>query len=279
MRIEKKIAGMRAFVQAARREGKSIGLVPTMGALHEGHLSLIRRSCNDNDVTVVSVFVNPTQFGPSEDFGAYPRDLERDAVLAQEQGVSVVFAPEAREMYCDDFSTWVNVEQVSEGMCGDQRPGHFRGVATVVCKLLNIVQPDHAYFGEKDYQQLQVLRRMVRDLDIPVDIVACPIVREADGLAMSSRNVYLNQAERAAAGKINVVLAEAAALAAEGANGAEAIDLIDQRLRAEKLLRPEYVVAVDPENLQDKCGEGKPLLLAVAVYAGKTRLIDNVRVD
>jgi pantoate--beta-alanine ligase len=279
MRIEKKIAGMRAFVQAARREGKSIGLVPTMGALHEGHLRLIRRSCNDNDVTVVSVFVNPTQFGPSEDFGAYPRDLERDAVLAQEQGVSVVFAPEAREMYCDDFSTWVNVEQVSEGMCGDQRPGHFRGVATVVCKLLNIVQPDHAYFGEKDYQQLQVLRRMVRDLDIPVDIVACPIVREADGLAMSSRNVYLNQAERAAAGKINVVLAEAAALAAEGANGAEAIDLIDQRLRAEKLLRPEYVVAVDPENLQDKCGEGKPLLLAVAVYAGKTRLIDNVRVD
>ncbi|MGE5531317.1 MAG: pantoate--beta-alanine ligase [Bacteroidota bacterium] len=279
MRIEKKIAGMRAFVQAARREGKSVGLVPTMGSLHEGHLALIRRSCNDNDVTVVSVFVNPTQFGPNEDFGAYPRDLERDAVLAQKQGVSVVFAPEAREMYCDDFSTWINVEQVSEGMCGDQRPGHFRGVATVVCKLLNIVQPDHAYFGEKDYQQLQVIRRMVRDLDIPVDVVPCPIVREADGLAMSSRNAYLSPAERAAAGKINVALAEAASLVAEGATGAQAIDVIDKRLRAETLLRPEYVVAVDPENLQDKCAEGKPLLLAVAVYAGKTRLIDNVRVE
>lgn len=279
MRIEKKIAGMRAFVQAARRDGKSIGLVPTMGSLHEGHVALIRRSCNDNDVTVISVFVNPMQFGVGEDFEAYPRDLEHDAVLAQKHGVSVVFAPEAGEMYPEDFSTWVNVEQVSEGMCGDRRPGHFQGVATVVCKLLNIVHPDHAYFGEKDYQQLQVLRRMVRDLDIPVDIVACPIVREADGLAMSSRNAYLSVPEREAAGKINLALAEAAALVADGASGAQAIDLIDSRLQAEELLRPEYVVAVDPENLRDKSQQGKPLLLAVAVHAGKTRLIDNVRVD
>jgi len=279
MRIEKKIAGMRAFVQGARRGGKSVGLVPTMGALHDGHLALIRRSCNDNDITVVSIFVNPTQFGPNEDFGAYPRDFEKDAVLAERQGVSVVFAPEPREMYSDDFSTWVDVEQVSSGMCGESRPGHFRGVATVVCKLLNIVQPDHAYFGEKDYQQLQVIRRMVRDLDLPVDIVSCPTVREEGGLAMSSRNAYLSDAERTAALAISEALREAAALVDKGATGAQAIDLIDQRLQTEKLLRPQYVVAVDPDTLADKSQQGKPLLLAAAVHAGKTRLIDNIRVD
>jgi len=250
-----------------------------MGALHEGHLALIRRSCNDNDVTVVSIFVNPTQFGPNEDFSAYPRDFERDAVLAEKQGVSVVFAPEPREMYSDDFSTWVDVEQVSEGMCGESRPGHFRGVATVVCKLLNIVQPDHAYFGEKDYQQLQVIRRMVRDLDIPVDVVSCPTVREADGLAMSARNAYLSAADRKAARAIHAALSEAAALVEAGATGAQAIDLVDRRLQAEKLLRPQYVVAVDPDTLADKSQQGKPLVLAAAVYAGKTRLIDNIRMD
>lgn len=279
MRIEKKIANMRAFVQAARRAGRSVGLVPTMGALHEGHLSLIRRSCNDHDVTVVSVFVNPTQFGPSEDFSAYPRDLERDAILAQKQGVSVVFAPEPREMYADDFSTWVDVEDITEGMCGEHRPGHFRGVTTVVCKLLNIVQPEHAYFGEKDYQQLQVIRRMVRDLDIPVDIVAVPTLREADGLAMSSRNAYLSPEERRAAPSIYAALQEAAALVANGATGAQAIDLIDSRLRESNVLRPQYVVAVDPDTLADKSAGHKPMVMAAAVHAGKTRLIDNIRID
>lgn len=279
MRIEKKIAGMRAFVQAARRSEKSVGLVPTMGALHEGHLSLIRRSCNDNDVTVVSIFVNPTQFGANEDFSAYPRDFERDAVLAEKQGVSVVFAPDAREMYADDFSTWVDVEEVSAGMCGEQRPGHFRGVATIVCKLLNIVQPEHAYFGEKDYQQLQVIRRMVRDLDIPASICSVPTMREADGLAMSSRNVYLSQQERKAAAGIYAALQEAAELVAGGATGAQGIDLIDSRLRESKLLRPQYVVAVDPDTLADRSAARKTMVLAAAVYAGKTRLIDNIRID
>lgn len=279
MRIEKKIAGVRAFVQAARRAGKSVGLVPTMGALHEGHLSLIRRACNDHGVTVVSIFVNPTQFGPSEDFSAYPRDLEHDAVLAQEQGVSVVFAPEPREMYADDFSTWINVEGISEGMCGAQRPGHFRGVATVVCKLLNIVQPDNAYFGEKDYQQLQVIRRMVRDLDIPAGIVSVPTVREPDGLALSSRNAYLSREERRVAPRLYAALQEAAALVADGATGAQAIDLIDRRLEESKLLRPQYVVAVDPDTLADKSADVKPLVLAAAVFAGETRLIDNIRID
>jgi pantoate--beta-alanine ligase len=279
MRIEKRIAGMRAFVQAARREGKSIGLVPTMGALHDGHLALLRRSCNDNDITVLSIFVNPTQFGPNEDYAAYPRDFEHDAVLAQKQGVSLIFNPEPREMYSDNFSTWVDIEGVTEGMCGEARPGHFRGVATVVCKLLNIVHPDHAYFGEKDYQQLQVIRRMVRDLDIPVDVVPCPTVREADGLAMSSRNAYLSPAERTAALQISAALNEAAAVVAEGGTGAQAIDLIDKRLQREKLLRTQYVVAVDPDTLADKSRRGKPLVLAAAVYAGKTRLIDNIRVD
>lgn len=231
MRIEKKIAGMRAFIQAARRQSKSVGLVPTMGAFHEGHLSLIRRSCNDNDVTVVSIFVNPTQFAPQEDYAAYPRDFERDAVLAEHQGVGVVFAPDAREMYSDDFSTWLNVEDLTDGLCGKFRPGHFRGVATVVCKLLNIVQPDHAYFGEKDYQQLQVIRRMVRDLDIPVDVVPVPTVREADGLAMSSRNVYLTPEERRVAPRLQQVLQEAAALVERGATGAQALDLIDRSSR------------------------------------------------
>lgn len=279
MRIEKKIANMRAFVQAARREGRSVGLVPTMGALHEGHLSLMRRSCNDHDVTVVSIFVNPTQFAPSEDFAAYPRDLERDAVLAQRQGVSVVFTPDAREMYSDDFSTWVDVEEISTGLCGEHRPGHFRGVTTVVCKLLNIVQPDHAYFGEKDYQQLQVIRRMVRDLDIPVDIVAVPTVRETDGLALSSRNAYLSAAERKAAASIYAALQAAAALVAGGATGAQAVDLIDKRLRESALLRPQYVVSVDPDTLVDKSAGHKPMVLAAAVHAGKTRLIDNIRID
>lgn len=279
MRIEKRIAGVRAFIQAARREGKSVGLVPTMGALHEGHLSLIRRSCNDNDVTIVSIFVNPTQFGPQEDFTAYPRDLERDAVLAEQQGVSVVFAPEPREMYADDFSTWVNVEQVSEGLCGEHRPGHFRGVTTVVCKLFNIVQPDRAYFGEKDYQQLQVIRRMVRDLDIPVTVVPVPTYREADGLALSSRNAYLSAEERQAAPRLYEALKAGAAVVAHGGTGAEALAATQAILQAEPLIKPQYLVAVSPETLQDRSHDTKPLLLAAAIYIGKTRLIDNIRID
>ncbi|MEN6545444.1 MAG: pantoate--beta-alanine ligase [Armatimonadia bacterium] len=279
MRIEKRIGGVRAFVQAARRENRSVGLVPTMGAFHEGHLSLIRRSVNDNDVTIVSIFVNPTQFGPNEDYQAYPRDLERDAVLAERQGVAVVFAPDPQEMYPPDFSTWIQVAQVSEGLCGSHRPGHFRGVATVVCKLFNIVQPDRAYFGEKDFQQLQVIRRMVRDLDLPLGIVPVPTTREADGLAMSSRNKYLTAEQRKAAPKLHQALQAGAKLVAQGATGGQAVEAVQAELAREKLITPQYVVAVDPDNLTDKSDQGRPLVLAAAVLVGNTRLIDNVKVN
>lgn len=279
MRIEKRIGGVRAFVQAARREGRSVGLVPTMGALHEGHLSLIRRSVNDNDVTIVSIFVNPAQFGPAEDFAAYPRDLERDAVMAERHGVAVVFAPEPQEMYPGDFSTWVQVEKVSEGLCGDCRPGHFQGVATVVCKLFNIVQPDRAYFGEKDFQQLQVIRRMVRDLDLPLNIIPVPTVREADGLAMSSRNKYLTPELRKAAPRLYEALQAGAQLVSHGGTGAQALEAVRAHLAKEPLLRPQYLVAVDPETMADRSAAGRPLVLAAAVLAGNTRLIDNVKIN
>jgi pantoate--beta-alanine ligase len=279
MRIESRISGVRAFVAAARREGKSVGLVPTMGAFHQGHLSLMRRSAADNGVTVVSLFLNPTQFGPQEDLSKYPRDLEGDARQAREAGVSLIFAPETDEMYTAGACTWVTVEGLTEGLCGTRRPGHFRGVATVVAKLLNIVQPDRAYFGEKDYQQLQVIRRMVRDLDLPVDIVPQPIVREADGLALSSRNAYLSLDERRAAPRLAAALRAGAELAREGATGGEAVQRVREMLAEEPLLKPQYVEAVDPESLRDRSEAGAPLLLAAAVYAGKTRLIDNVRVN
>ncbi len=279
MRIESSVRGARAFIEAARRNGKSVGLVPTMGAFHEGHLSLMRRSVADNEVTVVSLFVNPTQFGPREDLSSYPRDLEGDARKARETGVSLVFAPEAKEMYPNGACTWVTVEGLTEGLCGRYRPGHFRGVTTVVAKLLNIVRPDRAYFGEKDYQQLQVIRRMVRDLMMPVDIVPQPTVREPDGLAMSSRNAYLSPTERQAAVRIPRALREAAELVRRGATGGEAMQRVQELLGEEPLLKPQYIEAVDPETLADRSAAGAPLLLAAAVYAGDTRLIDNIRVD
>lgn len=279
MRIEKTIAGVRAFVQAARREGRSVGLVPTMGALHEGHLSLMRRSVADNDHTVVSLFVNPTQFGPQEDLAKYPRDLNGDARRTQEVGVGLLFAPEAETMYPAGACTWVTVDNLTTGLCGAARPGHFRGVATIVCKLLNIVQPDRAYFGQKDYQQLQVIRRMVRDLDIPVEISGLPTVREADGLALSSRNAYLTPEQRAAAPRLYQALQAGAEVARAGGTGAQAVARVREILATEPLLQPQYLEAVDPEELTDKSGAGKPLVLAAAVYCGATRLIDNIRID
>lgn len=250
-----------------------------MGAFHEGHLSLMRRSVADNDVTVVSLFVNPTQFGPQEDFSRYPRDLEGDARQAREAGVSLIFAPDRAEMYPEGACTWVTVESLTEGLCGRYRPEHFRGVTTIVAKLLNIVAPDRAYFGEKDYQQLQVIRRMVRDLMVPVDVVSQPIVREPDGLAMSSRNAYLSPDERRAAARIPKALREAAELVRNGATGGEAAQRVRDLLRDEPLLKPQYIEAVDLETLEDRSASGAPLLLAVAVYAGRTRLIDNIRVN
>ncbi len=279
MRIEKRINETREFVRTARRTGQAVGLVPTMGALHAGHESLIQQSCTENDVTVVSVFVNPTQFGPTEDFAAYPRDLERDAAIAQRHGVDLIFAPEPAEMYAPDASTAITVTGVSEGLCGESRPGHFVGVATVVCKLLNIVQPDRAYFGQKDYQQLQVIRRMVRDLDMPVNIVAAPTFREPDGLAMSSRNAYLTPEERQVAPRLHEALQAGAQVARAGGTGAEAVAAARTLLDTEPLLGVQYLVAVDPGTLQDKSDEGCPLVLAVATYLGRTRLIDNIIVN
>ena len=250
-----------------------------MGALHEGHQALLRRSGGDNDTTIVSVFVNPIQFGFGEDFAAYPRDPERDGLIAQRLGVDLIFAPEPDEMYPADFGTAVTVADVSEGLCGRERAGHFRGVATVVCKLLNIVQPDRAYFGEKDYQQLQVIRRMTRDLDMPVDIVPVPTVREPDGLAMSSRNAYLSPAEREVAPRLYQALQAGAQVVAAGGVGAAGVAAARALLDTEPHLRVQYLEAVDPQTLQDKSDAGLPLVLAAAVRLGRTRLIDNVIIN
>lgn len=279
MRIERKASGVRAFVQAARRDQRTVGLVPTMGALHEGHLALLQRSALDNEVTVASIFVNPAQFGPAEDFNAYPRDLERDAALAHEAGVGLIFAPEPEDMYAADHSTWVQVEELTSDLCGKMRPGHFRGVATVVAKLFNIVMPDRAYFGEKDYQQLQVIRRLVRDLNFPLQVVGVPTVREADGLALSSRNAYLSAAERQAAPRIYEALQQGAQRVREGGTGAEAVAVARAVIEKQPLLRIQYLQAVDPDTLADRSPEGAPLVLMAAVYAGRTRLIDNLRVE
>ncbi len=280
MRIEKRIVGVRAFVQAARREGHSIGFVPTMGAFHEGHLALMRRSKADNDVTIVSIFVNPTQFGPQEDFASYPRDLAGDALQAQQLGVDLIFAPAVEEMYPEGYNTWITVEGgLTSGLCGRYRPGHFRGVTTIVGKLFNIVQPDRAYFGEKDYQQLQVIRRMTRDLNMPITIIAVPTVREADGLAMSSRNAYLSPQERAVAPRLYEALQAGAQIVKNGGTGAQALAVAEEMLAKEPLIRIQYLEAVDPETLADKKEGSAPLVLAAAIFLGKTRLIDNVIVE
>lgn len=255
----------------------SAGLVPTMGYLHEGHLALIRRARTENELVVVSIFVNPTQFGPAEDFSRYPRDLPRDLALCREAGVDLVFAPEPPAMYPEGFQTYVEVVELAQGLCGASRPGHFRGVATVVAKLFHLIQPDRAYFGEKDAQQLRVIRRMVRDLNMPVEIVSVPTVREPDGLAMSSRNVYLSAEERRAATVLSRALYLARDLVAAGERDAAVIgrrmrDLLD----AEPLARVDYLAVVDDESLAPVLRIERPTLVALAVFFGRTRLIDNM---
>jgi pantoate--beta-alanine ligase len=259
-----------------RKAGRSVGLVPTMGALHEGHLSLIRRAREENDVVVVSVFVNPTQFGPQEDYSRYPRDLSRDTALAVEAGADLVFAPAAEEMYLPGHSTWVEVEGLTDGLCGASRPGHFRGVCTVVTKLFALCRPDRAYFGQKDAQQLAVIRRMERDLNLGVDVVSCAIVREDDGLALSSRNVYLTPEERAQAVVLSRSLRAAEQLVAEGEHRAKAIEATVRQVLAEATLgEVDYVALVDAEELTPVEVIAGEVLLALAVRFGGTRLIDN----
>ena len=276
MKVVKTIKEVRAQVLAWRKEGLTVGLVPTMGYLHEGHQSLIAKSVAENDRTVVSVFVNPIQFGPNEDLEAYPRDLQRDMAAVEAVGGDLIFNPEPSEMYPPHFTSFIDTTETTELLCGAVRPIHFRGVCTVVGKLFNIVQPDKAYFGQKDAQQLATIRRFVRDLDFPVQIVACPIVREADGLAKSSRNTYLSATERQAA----LILSKSLKLGHEAIeqgerNAQRIIDIIRQNLETEPLARVDYVEVVDFENIQRVQQIEGETLVAIAVYIGKTRLIDN----
>lgn len=274
MRVVHTIAEARAVRRALPG---TWGFVPTMGYLHEGHLSLVRRARAENDRVAVSIFVNPTQFGPHEDYARYPRDLERDLRLLEPLGVDLVFIPSVEEMYPPGFQTWVIVEEVSRPLEGASRPGHFRGVATVVAKLFNILQPDRAYFGQKDAQQTVVIRRMVQDLNIPVEIVICPTVREPDGLAMSSRNSYLNPEERRAATVLFRALQAAKARYEAGERDAERLrEAMREVIRAEPLARIDYVSVAHPETLQELERVEGPALLSLAVYIGTTRLIDNL---
>jgi pantoate--beta-alanine ligase len=277
MVVAQRIGEVRQEVRAARARGARVGLVPTMGALHEGHASLLRAARADGGLVVASIFVNPTQFGPTEDLAKYPRPLERDLEICRREGVGLVFAPSAAEMYPAGFATTVHVARMTEKMCGAFRPGHFDGVCTVVAKLLAIVRPDTAYFGEKDAQQLAVVRRMVADLNLAVEIRGCPTVREPDGLAMSSRNAYLSPAERRQALALSRSLAEAreAVLAGERDAGRLAAQ-VRQRLEAAEGVNLQYVAVVDPDTLEDLGRVGDKVLVAAAAKVGATRLIDNV---
>jgi len=257
-----------------------VGFVPTMGYLHEGHLSLVRRARSENSNVVVSIFVNPTQFGPHEDFQRYPRDLKRDLGLLDTEQVDVVFTPKVDAMYPTGASTMVEVEALSSILEGASRPGHFRGVATIVCKLLHLVHPDRAYFGEKDYQQLQVIQRMVHDLWMPVKVIGCPTVREPDGLAMSSRNVYLGPAERQAAVALSQALSQAERLFKDGVrDGARLQAEVQHMLDKEPLIRTDYVAVVHPHTLQPVASlTAEGAVICLAVWIGHTRLIDNIHI-
>lgn len=276
MEIVSKTEQVREQVKQWKKEGLSVGLVPTMGYLHEGHKSLIDRAAAENDRVVVSVFVNPIQFGPKEDLATYPRDLARDRVLCENAGASLIFHPEKEDMYFDDFCTYVDMESLTEGLCGKTRPTHFRGVCTVVAKLFNIVTPDRAYFGQKDAQQLAVIRRMVRDLNFDLEIVGCPIIREADGLAKSSRNTYLSEKERKAAVILHKGLTKGEELVKNGEKSAKKVEEEIRRIiESEPLARIDYVEIVDFDTIQKAETIEGTILAAVAVYIGNTRLIDN----
>jgi pantoate--beta-alanine ligase len=278
MKVVKTIKEMQVLGRRFRSAGKTIGLVPTMGALHEGHLSLVRQSIHDNDRTVASIFVNPAQFGPAEDFNTYPRDTDEDFHMLSELGVYALFLPDNEEMYPDGFSISVHVGDIGDRLCGKSRPGHFNGVATVVAKLFNVIRPDRAYFGQKDHQQTVVIKKMVREMNFDIDITECPVVRETDGLAMSSRNRYLNHEERKAA----VVLSRALRLGREMILVKEVTDpgLIKKAMEgvisSEDLAESDYIEIVDSANLLPLSIIENSAAICIAVYIGKTRLIDNI---
>jgi pantothenate synthetase (EC 6.3.2.1) len=277
MKIIATVEEMGRAVREERRRGRSISLVPTMGFLHEGHLSLVRLSRAAADITVVSLFVNPTQFGPKEDLNTYPRDFERDAAMLRAEGADYLFAPAAEDMYASEHRTFVEVRDLQDKLCGRSRPGHFRGVCTIVLKLFNLVQPDCSVFGQKDAQQALILKRMIADLNVPVRMIVGPIVREADGLALSSRNTYLNPEERRAARILSLSLAEARTLIEAGERDAGRV-LFRMRtlIEAEPTARIDYVEAVGPENLEPVSVLKNGTLIALAVWIGRTRLIDNL---
>lgn len=274
MQVTKTVKETRDIVKAWKREGLTVGLVPTMGFLHEGHASLIKRAREENDRVVVSVFVNPTQFGPNEDLESYPRDFGRDSQLCERMGVDLIFHPEPEDMY-DNPCAFVSIEKLSDNLCGKTRPIHFRGVCTVVSKLFNIVTPDRAYFGQKDAQQLAIIKRMVRDLNFDIEIVGCPIVREEDGLAKSSRNTYLSPEERKAALCLSKSVAKGQEIIREGMNADDLLIEMRKVIEAEPLAVIEYVSAVDALMMESVDTIDRPVLVAMAVYIGKTRLIDN----
>jgi pantoate--beta-alanine ligase len=278
MRVIQNILEMREVCRSSKRP---LALAPTMGALHDGHRSLIKRARDENSTVAVSIFVNPTQFGPSEDYSTYPRDMDRDLSLLEGENVDLVFAPSAEEMYpggLDRWRTWVDVKGLSERLEGEFRPGHFRGVATVVAKLLNIVRPDRTYFGQKDAQQLAVIKRVARDLDLGAEIVACPTVRERDGLAMSSRNVFLTPEERRAAPVIYYSLRKAQGMHKQGERDGERLkSAVCKELESEPLIKAvDYVSVADPGTMEEVRVVDRPSLLLAAVRMGRVRLIDNV---
>ena len=276
MQIVSTVEEVRKQVKKWREEGLSVGLVPTMGYLHEGHKSLIDKAVEQNDRVVVSVFVNPIQFGPNEDLATYPRDLERDAALCENAGANLIFHPEPENMYESDFCSFIDMDGLTKGLCGKTRPTHFRGVCTVVGKLFNIVEPDRAYFGQKDAQQLAVIRRMVRDLNFDLEVIGCPIIREDDGLAKSSRNTYLSKEERKAAVILHKGLLRCEELVKAGEKSAATVkQAITEIIESEPLAKIDYVEIVNFDNIETIETIDGSILAAVAVYIGKTRLIDN----
>lgn len=276
MKLIKDIREMQLFSMETRKQGKSISFVPTMGCLHNGHISLLKKGRVLGDVLVMSIFVNPIQFGPKEDYVSYPKDLNTDLIEAGKHEVDVVFSPAAEEMYPNGYETYIEVQRLSKPLCGLSRPGHFCGVATVVAKLFNIVKPNIAVFGEKDFQQLTIIKKMIRDLNMETDIISVPIVREADGLAMSSRNNYLNKEERKAASCINTAILKGKKLFDEGINKTEIIlKTVRNIIEIEPLITIDYITICNINTLEDLIIVKDKAILAIAVKIGKTRLIDN----
>ena len=280
MKVVHTIKEVKEAVNTWKKNDETVGFVPTMGYLHEGHGSLIERARKDNDKVVVSIFVNPMQFGPSEDLEAYPRDLEKDSAFCEKLGADLIFNPEPEEMYTDSFSSYVDMSVLTEELCGLSRPVHFRGVCTVLTKLFNIVNPDRAYFGQKDAQQLAIVKHMVEDLNFNLEIIGCPIIREADGLAKSSRNTYLSKEEREAALVLSQTIKLGQKMVEDGEkDGEKLVEAMKTNIEKEPLAKIDYVKIVDGLTMQQIKEVKTPALVAMAVYIGKTRLIDNFYID